>query len=176
MLRRARATARWIGAAALGSALAMPAHAQDEAPAGEAGNCRGVEGESAPKLPAGPRVTVGGMIQAPSDGEGQILIEVMDEEKGAEATVYSIECLESGPFEVELARGFGKVRLVAFFDVGKDGPTKDDPAALSKPLDLSKGDVSDVVLKIVKGTDLGRFTPVPPELSAPAPERQADGQ
>ncbi len=158
------------GAGPEGGADAGAAQGGEDAggPEGPESNCSYAQGDAAPGMPEGPRTTVKGLLQVASGLEGPLLIEVMDEAKGAELVHASLQCNEAGPFQVDLPRAFGKVRLVAFVDVDNNGPTATDPAGMSEPLALGADPVPGVRIQVKKGASLGAFTPVVPTPPAAA--------
>jgi hypothetical protein len=71
---------------------------------------------------------------------------------------HTLELKKPGTWTIDAPKDFGTLRIVAFIDLGGDGPSKGDPGAVTE-LDIGAVDLPDVSLDLTDDFDIAVLSP-----------------
>jgi len=71
---------------------------------------------------------------------------------------HTLELKKPGTWSIDAPKDFGTLRIVAFIDLGGDGPSKGDPGAVTE-LDIGAEDLLDVSLDLTDDFDIAVLSP-----------------
>lgn len=110
---------------------------------------------------AGEGVMISGTFDYAGAKTGTYKIDFLTRKEGGPIDLAASLTLDKpGPFSIEAPKNYGEVYAVAFVDEGNDGPTKTDPAGMTKePLKVADAALTDVKIEVSDSPDLGDFTP-----------------
>ena len=130
--------------------------------------------ESSPAfvVTAGEGVKVSGTVAYAGTLEGKFHVDFVEAPQPGHfpKLVHSVLVPSAGAWEVEVPKAYGKVGVMAYLDLGGDGPTATDPAArVAGLVEIGDADIKGLTLLCAENADLGEFTPGVQAEAAPAP-------
>ena len=136
-----------------------------------------------PTIAPGTGVKLSGTTTYAGTKTGKVRIDVLSMQAGATMPgLVATKTVDAvGAWEIEIPKNAGDVHVVAFLDLGDNGPDATDPAGRTKdPVKMAEAALGGVSVEILDSADLGDLTPgnAPRGDSAPKtgePAKPADG-
>lgn len=104
-------------------------------------------------------VTVTGSFNYTGTQSGMNRLDFQSVSDGAPPRLaHTLELKKPGTWTIDAPKDFGTLRIVAFIDLGGDGPSKGDPGAVVE-LDIGAEDLSEVALDLTDDFDIAVLSP-----------------
>ncbi len=113
------------------------------------------------KVKNGEGIELAGTFDYEGDATGRCQLDFLSRSgDGPPMLVHTVQLEKPGPWSTRAPANFGELYIVAFIDKAGDGPSADDPAAMTNgPLQIAESDIKDITLALSDTPDLGAFTP-----------------